>query len=89
MSEFATFTTEGGLLPPDLLARIAALDKTVPGLTGADYRLDEGQKHGEAISRSWSRLVPAWRAFRTELAKLPDGDPATSLTRDQFLQPLL
>lgn len=89
MSEFATITSEGGLLPPDLLARIASLDKTVPGLSAADYRLDEGQRHGEAISRSWSRLVPIWRAFRTELAKLPDDDPATSLTRDRFLQPLL
>ena len=89
MSEFATITSEGGLLPPDLLARIANLDKTVPGLTAADYRLDEGQRHGETISRSWSRLVPIWRAFRAELAKLPDDDPATSLTRDRFLQPLL
>jgi len=89
VSEFATITSEGGLLPPDLLARIASLDKTVPGLTTADYRLDEGQRHGEAISRSWSRLVPIWRAFRAELAKLPDDDPATSLTRDRFLQPLL
>jgi hypothetical protein len=89
VSEFATITSEGGLLPPDLLARIASLDKTVPGLSAADYRLDEGQRHGEAISRSWSRLVPIWRAFRAELAKLPDEDPATSLTRDRFLQPLL
>jgi N-6 DNA Methylase len=89
MSQFSTITSEGGLLPPDLLTRIAALDKTVPGLTPADYRLEEGQKHGEAISRSWSRLVPAWRGFRAELAKLPDQDPATSLTRDRFLQPLL
>ena len=72
MSEFATITSEGGLLPPDLLARIANLDKTVPGLTAADYWLDEGQRHGETISRSWSRLVPIWRAFRAELAKLPD-----------------
>jgi hypothetical protein len=89
VSQFATITSEGGLLPPDLLARIAALDKTVPGVAAADYRLDEGQQHGEAISRSWSRLMPAWRSFRAELAKLPDSDPATSVTRDRFLQPLL
>ncbi|MBA3391687.1 MAG: N-6 DNA methylase [Deltaproteobacteria bacterium] len=89
MSRYATVTSEGGLLPPDLLARIADLDKTVPGLTVADCRLDEGQRHGEAISRSWSRLVPAWRTFRAELAKLPADDPATSVTRERFLQPLL
>lgn len=89
MSEFASITSEGGLLPPDLLVRIASLDKTVPGLAPADYHLDEGQQHGEAISRSWSRLLPAWRSFGAELAKLPDNDPGTSVTRDRFLHPLL
>jgi hypothetical protein len=89
VSQFATITSEGGLLPPDLLERIASLDKTVPGLVPADYHLDEGQQHGEAISRSWSRLLPAWRSFRTELAKLSESDPGTSVTRDRFLQPLL
>lgn len=88
-SQPSAIRSEGGLLPPDLLARIAQGDKTVPGLLPADYRLVGGQTLGEAISRSWGRLVPVWHAFRAELAKLPADDPATTLTRDRLLQPLL
>ncbi|MFT3693979.1 MAG: N-6 DNA methylase [Kofleriaceae bacterium] len=86
---FATIRSEGGLLPPDLLARIAQGDRTVPGLTSAAYRLDDSQQFGEAISRSWNRMLPMWHAFRAELAKLPFDDPATVLTREKLLQPLL
>ena len=86
---FATIHSEGGLLPSDLLARIAQGDRKVPGLTPAAYRLDDGQQFGEAISRSWNRMLPAWHAFRAELDKLPSGDAATILTREKLLQPLL
>jgi hypothetical protein len=85
----STIRSEGGLIPRDLVDRIAMADKTVPGLTPADYRLDAGQTLGEAISRSWNRLLPVWHTFRAELAKLPADDPATTLTRDRLLQPLL
>ncbi|MBZ0238280.1 MAG: SAM-dependent methyltransferase [Deltaproteobacteria bacterium] len=86
---FATIRSEGGLLPPDLLARIAQGDRTVPGFTPAAYRLDDSQQFGEAISRSWNRMLPAWHAFRAELAKLSADDSATVLTREKLLQPLL
>lgn len=86
---FATIRSEGGLLPPDLLARIARGDRTVPGLTPAAYRLDDNQQFGEAISRSWNRMLPTWHAFRAELSKLAADDPATVLTREKLLQPLL
>lgn len=86
---FATIRSEGGLLPPDLLARIAQADRAVPGITPAAYRLGDRQQFGEAISRSWNRMLPAWRAFRAELAGTSSGDPATVLTREKLLQPLL
>lgn len=86
---FATIRSEGGLLPADLLGRVAQGDRTLPGLTPAAYRLEEGQQFGEAITRSWNRMLPAWHAFRAELAKLPPDDAATVLTRERLLQPLL
>jgi len=80
--------TEGGLLPADLLARIAANDPQVPGLTLAAYHLDAGLRFGEAITRSWNRLIGAWAAFQAERAALPAGDPGTTVTRERWLLPL-
>ncbi len=84
----ATITSVGGLLPPDLLARIVAGDRDVPGIGPSDYGLDDGITLREAISRAWNRLVPAWRAFVAARDKLPKDDPATTVTREKFLQPL-
>jgi hypothetical protein len=88
VTQLATITSVGGLLPPDLLARIVAGDRDVPGIGPADYGLDDGITLREAISRAWNRLVPAWRAFVAARAKLPVDDLATTVTREKFLQPL-
>lgn len=80
--------TEGGLLPADLLARVASNDPQVPGLTLAAYHLDAGLRFGEAITRSWNRLIGAWAAFQAERAALPSGDPGTTVTRERWLLPL-
>ncbi|MHB8867792.1 MAG: hypothetical protein ACYC8U_03100, partial [Thermoleophilia bacterium] len=69
---FTTIRTEGAILPRDLLARVAALDKDLGGLTPDDYHLS-GEKLGEATNRAWNRLQGAWAAFRGETAALSDG----------------
>lgn len=84
-TQLATITSVGGLLPPDLLARIVAGDRDVPGIGPSDYGLDDGITLREAISRAWNRLVPAWRAFVAARDKLPKDDPATTVTREKFL----
>ena len=81
-------STEGGLLPAELLQRIAAGDKELPGLSPADYHLGKGETLAEAITRSWNRLLGAWTSFRDELGRRPVDDPVTSLTRDKWLLPL-
>ncbi len=84
-SVFATIRTEGGILPVDLLARILEADSSIEGLTPADYHLIPGVKLHEEISRSWSRLLGAWRNFRISSASLPESDRGTSITRERWL----
>lgn len=85
---FHAVRTEGGLLPSDILQRIAALDPKLPGTRPEDYHLLSGERFGEAVSRSWSRLVSAWRSFQDALTKLPGDDTATTVTRERWLLPL-
>lgn len=53
-SNFITVKTEGGILPAELLQRIA--DGQTDGLNPADYHLGSGELLNEAINRSWLRL---------------------------------
>ncbi|QFG03958.1 Eco57I restriction-modification methylase domain-containing protein [Tepidiforma bonchosmolovskayae] len=89
---FSTIRTEGGILPPDLLARIAANDQSLGGLEPGDYHLSPGDRLGEAITRSWNRLVGTWRAFKDELERQQGqpgrGESVTTLTRERWLLPL-
>ena len=85
---FTTIRTEGGLLPADILVRIASLDKAIPGLTNSDYHLMKGESFGNKIADSWSRLSSAWRHFAELRSALPEGDNGTTLTREKWLLPL-
>ena len=64
---FTTVRTEGGLLPPDLLERIAS-GEGLDGLDPEDYGLETGERLNEAISGAWNRAQatgppgrPRWR----------------------------
>jgi hypothetical protein len=83
-SGFTTIRTEGGLVPPELLARIAAGDSELEGIDSASYHLAAGERRNEAINRSWSRLIGAWAMFKNELAAIPHDDAATGLTRQRW-----
>jgi hypothetical protein len=84
----ATIRSHGGLLPADILARVAALDPNLGGLAVSDYHLAANERLGEAIARSWARLTAAWEAFSTNRDGLELGDPAGKLTRERWLLPL-
>ena len=85
---FTSVTTEGGLLPQDLLERIRSGDPDLPGTAEESYHLDTNIRIGEAVSQSWSRVSGTWRAFRTARAREPEGSPATRVTRERWLLPL-
>jgi hypothetical protein len=84
---FTTIRTEGVLLPPDLIQRIADGDSALEGLRPADYHLS-GEKINEAVNRAWNVLLGAWKSFDSARESLPSGDLGTSVTRERWLLPL-
>jgi len=82
---FTTVKTEGGILPADLLQRIAE-GRDLEGLRPEDdYHLFPGERLNEAINRAWNRCLDAWRAFDAQRARLPESDRGTTLTRERWL----
>ncbi|MCG5216113.1 Eco57I restriction-modification methylase domain-containing protein [Streptosporangium soli] len=88
-SAYLAVDVAGGLLPQDVLARIAAADRELPGMRPEDYNLAAAERLGDAASRRWEYLLGAYRAYRDRLATLPAGESDTSLTRDRWLLVLL
>jgi len=83
-------TTEGGVLPPDLLERVRTLDHNLPGLRPEDYGLAPGERLNDAIVRSWTRLSGVWQAFADRLDAAPASETTfESQTRQRWLVPLL
>ena len=61
---FTTIRSEGGILPVDLLQRVAALDPGIKGTKPEDYHLDKKANIRETISSSWNHLLGAWTTFK-------------------------
>ena len=81
---FLNIRTEGALLPSDILSRLME-GINLPGLKPEDYHLGAGEKLNEAVSRSWTRLLSLWSAFRKVKDALPASDLGTTLTRERWL----
>ncbi|MFQ5741717.1 MAG: hypothetical protein ACE5JX_22195, partial [Acidobacteriota bacterium] len=85
---FGSVHSEGALLPPDLLERIASGDSQLEGLQSDDYHLASEERLNEAVNRSWNVLQGHWKSFRAALERLPERDLATTPTRERWLLPL-
>lgn len=73
-------TTVGGLLPADMLLRIAAA-RNLPGAKSADYGLPTSVPVSQEAERAWEYLKPLWRDLRAALPADPaTGAPATDPT---------
>ncbi|WP_029433144.1 N-6 DNA methylase [Blastococcus sp. URHD0036] len=83
---FISVRVGGGLLPSDVLS--AVLGGNLEGLRSTDYHL-AGENPREASARVWTHLLGAYRRFRDDLARLPEGDPAVGLTRERWLTVVL
>ena len=82
-------STQGALLPRELLDRVDSNDPKLPGMKAVDYGLAPGERVRDAITRSWQRLTGLWVGFRQAETSLTPEDTATSLTRERWLLPLL
>ena len=87
LSAFGSIRTVGTVLPSEALARAAEL--RMPGQKAADYQLPPGMAVNAAIARAWEAMLAAHREWTHARGRLPATDPATKLTREKWLLPLL
>jgi hypothetical protein len=85
--DFQTVTTQGALLPPDILRRIR--DAKLEGLRSPDYGLPKSLRTHEAVGQAWTRARAHWKDFQDARTRLVKGDPGTTITRNEWLFPLL
>ncbi|MFD1832558.1 Eco57I restriction-modification methylase domain-containing protein [Streptomyces desertarenae] len=77
---FTAVTTVGGLLPADMLLRIAEA-RNLPGTKSADYGLPASIPVRDEAERAWEYLKPLWRELRAALPSDPvTGAPAADPT---------
>ena len=84
---FICVRTEGGLIPADILEEIAASEAT--GQQPADFGLPRTTRLTDEIAAAWADARAYWEAFQRGLRRLPESDPATTVTREQWVLPLL
>ncbi|HEX6970393.1 MAG TPA: DNA methyltransferase, partial [Micromonosporaceae bacterium] len=87
---FSAVHTVGGLLPADMLVRIAE-GKDVSGSRPADYRVVGSRSVRDEAERHWDYLKSVWKELRDRLPVAPEAEvPAdpTGLAVTQWLEPL-
>ncbi|MFS8856437.1 N-6 DNA methylase [Synechococcus sp. H55.7] len=87
MSQFPAVRLEGGLLGPDILEQLLAGE--LSGQKPKDFGLEDKRSLTEEIASVFAEARTQWEVFRRRLARLPEGDPATSVTRDAWVIPFL
>lgn len=82
--------TVGGLLPTDMLARIAE-GKDVAGSKPADYGVIGARSVSDEAERHWDYLKGGWRELRKQLPTDTEGRPAVDSVNaalSQWVEPL-
>lgn len=64
------------------------MDRSLPGMTPADYHVAGSIRLNEAATAAYSRALVYWKSFRKRFNALPASDTGTTLTRDEWLLPL-
>jgi hypothetical protein len=85
---YVAIRSEGGLIPYDLLDKIASED--IQGQKPSDFGLPKGRRLTDEISRVWSDAQSLWDIVRRRRDSLSEKDPyGTTLTRERWIVPLL
>lgn len=85
MATFPSIQIEGGLLGPDLLDQLLAVQ--LPGQRATDFGLDSKRNLTDEIASVFADTRALWDIFQHRLARLSVTDPATSVTRDAWMIP--
>ena len=84
---YATITSEGGLLPAEILDDAAA--GHLPGQRPEDFGLSSAAALADDISRVWQLAKIQWQRFQARRADLRPDESPTTLTRELWVLPLL
>jgi hypothetical protein len=87
LSRSQALRIEGGLFGPDLLEALARGE--LPGQKPEDFRLPPRRNLTEEIASLYHDARSLWQVFQHRLERLPEGDLATSETRELWTVPLL
>ncbi|MFJ9371322.1 Eco57I restriction-modification methylase domain-containing protein [Nocardia sp. NPDC101769] len=87
LSAFRAVRTVGTVLPSEALTRAAEL--RMPEQSVAAYNLPPGMTINAAIARAWEAMLATHREWRNTLDRLSNDEPATKVTREKWLLPLL
>jgi hypothetical protein len=86
-ANLASVQIEGNLIAPDLTTEFLA--GNVKGQGTQDFGLASSEKLADEIAIAWGDAKAYWSAFQRGLARLDEADAATTLTREQWVLPLL
>ncbi len=84
---YSTITTEGGLIPADILDALAQGELT--GQRPEDFGFEQIRRLTDEIAAAWADARAYWEAFQRSLRRVRDNDPATTITRERWIVPLL
>ena len=78
---------QGNLIAADLTTDLAAGE--IKGQSPEDFGLAKSDKLADEVAAAWGDAKAYWGAFQRAVSRLPEGDLATTVTREQWVIPLL
>src|SRR4051794_33414203 len=84
---FSTIRIEGGLLSAELLEQVALGE--AKSQRPEDFGLEKSRRLTDEIAAAWSDARAYWDSLQRARRRVPEGDPATTPTREQWVVPLL
>lgn len=85
---YTTITTEGGLLPAEILDAVAAGE--IDGQRAEDFGMERSRRLSDQIAAAWNAVKGQWQSFQFFAEnRLKAGDAGTSITRERWVLPLL
>ncbi|MDW8244761.1 MAG: N-6 DNA methylase, partial [Thermogemmata sp.] len=83
----AAVRLEGGLFGPDLLEQLEG--QSLPGLSPADFGIATTRSLLDEVAQAYRDARDLWRNFQQRLQRLSADNAATTLTRENWVLPLL